>query len=292
MNWRRRLTQLLSALVSNSYLPGWLRGTIYQGKLKTICVPFLNCYSCPGALGSCPVGAWQSLAAGFGRTVAWYVLGCLLAVGALAGRWVCGWLCPFGLVQELLFRLTKWRWRIPRWLTRLKYLVLLLTAGLPFYWRSAVGLAEPYFCKYVCPAGTLLGGLPLISTNPGLRSLVGWLFGWKLLLLLGLLLWALVSWRPFCRTLCPLGAFYGLLNRWSIWRLRLQPAACTGCAACQRQCPADLSPQVSPNQAECVRCLQCVNACPRGALHWSPTVKTPNAACSDRRSARPVGPGR
>lgn len=286
--WRRPLTQLLSAILSNAYLPGWLKGKIYQGELKIVCVPFLNCYSCPGALGSCPVGAFQSLAAGFSKTVSLYVIGLVMAVGALVGRFACGWLCPFGLIQELLFRLNRLRYSIPSWMTRIKYLVLALTVTLPFLWRSAIGLAEPYFCKYICPAGTLEGGIPLISLNPRLAALVGGLFSWKVLVLVAILLWSVAAWRPFCRVLCPLGAFYGLFNQLSIWRLRLDSHQCTNCGACMRHCPAELLPMQNANSAECVRCLQCVRACPRGALSFSPGNGDRPTAKISRPAARGV----
>lgn len=272
---KRRLSQLLASILSNSYLPGWLKGRIYQGKLKMICVPFLNCYSCPGAFGSCPVGAFQSLAAGYGRTISLYIIGFLLTVGALGGRFVCGWLCPFGLVQELVYRGKRITRKLPHLLEKVKYLVLGLTIALPFFWRDLTGLAEPYFCKFVCPAGTLGAGLPLVGMNPALQSLVGWLFSWKLLVLILVMVAAHYYWRVFCRVLCPLGAFYGLLNRWSIWRLHLNRHLCTNCGACARQCKAALTPQIEPNGSACVRCLECVSVCPTKALTF--TSKTPGS---------------
>jgi len=254
--------------VANGYLPGWLKGTIYQGRLKSICVPFLNCYSCPGALGSCPVGALQSLLAGWSRTLSLYVSGFLLAVGALGGRFICGWLCPFGLVQELVHSPRRRR-QLPRLLQKLKYGVLGLTVALPLFWRNFAGLAEPYFCKFICPAGTLGAGIPLIVRNSQLAALAGWLFGWKLLVLVLIIIAAYFYWRPFCRVLCPLGAFYGLLNRLSIWQLRLDSSRCINCGVCARRCPAALQPQVRPNSSECVRCLECVGVCPTKALLFS-----------------------
>ena len=168
---RRRLTQFTTAILANSYFPGFLQARIYRGPLKAVCVPFLNCYSCPGAWGSCPVGSFQSLAAGFSQTVSLYVLGVLTAVGALGGRVVCGWLCPFGLFQDILYGLKTRKWQLPRAAEYVKFIVLGLTVTLPFVWRSAVGIAEPYFCKYICPAGTLEAGLPLVFLRPELREL-------------------------------------------------------------------------------------------------------------------------
>lgn len=266
---QRRFVQWLTVLLANAYFPGWLRGTIYQGKLKAMCVPFLNCYSCPGAWGACPVGAFQTLAAGVGRKFSYYISGYLLSVGALGGRFVCGWLCPFGLVQELVYGLSRWRKRIPEWLEKLKFVVLGLTVLLPFIWRDSNGLGEPFFCKFICPAGTLGSGLPLLASNATLRSLAGWLFRWKLAVLVVILWTALIYWRPFCRVLCPLGAFYGLLNRVSIWQLHIDAERCTNCGVCARQCPAALQPQVNPNSGSCVRCLECVDVCPSQAISFS-----------------------
>lgn len=266
---RRRLVQLLSALAANANLPGFIQGRIYQGRLKAVCVPFLNCYSCPGALGACPVGSFQSLAAGFSRTTSLYVLGLLTAVGAAGGRFVCGWLCPFGFIQELLHRLSPRRLALPRFLEALKWPVLLLTVLLPFYWRDAVGLAEPYYCKYICPAGTLEAGLPLVTRRAELAALVGPLFFLKVGILAVLVVAAVFIWRPFCRTLCPLGAFYGLFNRISLWQLRVDGTRCTACRACARRCPAGLNPLHDPNPAACVRCLECTRACPTQALTFS-----------------------
>ena len=58
---RRTAVQALWALITNSYLTGFLQGKIYRGDLKKLCVPGLNCYSCPGALGSCPIGSLQAV---------------------------------------------------------------------------------------------------------------------------------------------------------------------------------------------------------------------------------------
>jgi ferredoxin len=272
---RRHLVQAVSTFLANANLPGFIEGRLYQGRLKSVCVPFLNCYSCPGALGACPVGSFQSLAAGLSRSASLYVFGFLTAVGAAGGRFVCGWLCPFGFFQELLHRLSSRRLALPRFLELLKYPVLILTVLLPFFWRDAVGLAEPYFCKYICPAGTLQAGLPLVSRRAELAALIGPLFWLKLSILAAFTISAVFVWRPFCRTLCPLGAFYSLFNRVSLWQLRVDRSRCTSCGACTRRCPAGLDPYRDPNQAACVRCLECTRVCPTKALTFGVAAKAP-----------------
>ncbi len=266
----RRGVQWLALLLSNPKLANFTSGRIVQGPSKSVCVPFLNCYSCPAAIGSCPVGAFQSLAAGMSRMVSLYIIGFLTATGAVAGRFICGWLCPFGLIQELLhkFRPRSWRIRLLRLAEALRYPALILTVLLPFYWRSAIGLAEPYFCKYVCPAGTLEAGLPLVSRRPELAALIGPLFWWKVFLLAVVLIASILIWRPFCRTLCPLGAFYGLFNHVSLLQLNCDNQRCTSCRACSRRCPADLDPYREPNSDRCVRCLECTKVCPTQALRF------------------------
>ena len=91
--------------LTNGFVSGFARGKIYRGALKNYCVPGLSCYSCPGALGSCPIGSLQAVLGSRNYRFAFYVFGFLMMVGALCGRFVCGWLCPFGLVQDLLHKI-------------------------------------------------------------------------------------------------------------------------------------------------------------------------------------------
>ena len=101
---KRKLIQLYSAVLYNAHLRGFVDGEIYQGQTKNVCVPGLNCYSCPGAVGACPLGAIQNALASSGHRAGWYVLGLIMIFGLCLGRTICGWLCPMGLVQELLHK--------------------------------------------------------------------------------------------------------------------------------------------------------------------------------------------
>ena len=269
----RKVIQAASGLLSNGYLKGFVTGRIYQGKLKHVCVPGMNCYSCPGALGACPIGAMQAVIAGRQRKFPFYVFGFLATVGLLVGRFICGWLCLFGLLQELLYRIPTPKIKVPakadRILRYLKYAVLLLLViGLPFAVRDAFGLGEPFFCKYLCPVGTLEGGVPLVLLQKGLRRTLGWLFAWKFVLLLLFIGSSIFIYRPFCKYICPLGAFYALFQKVSILRLALNDTACVHCGACARKCPMQVDPSHTPNSAECIRCGECVEVCPEGALQF------------------------
>lgn len=104
--WKRHRIQTLWTFLSNSYLLGFVQGKIYKGNIKNLCVPGLNCYSCPGAVGTCPIGAMQAVIGNWNFKFAFYVAGFLMFVGAIVGRFVCGWLCPFGFIQDLLYKIT------------------------------------------------------------------------------------------------------------------------------------------------------------------------------------------
>ena len=101
-NWPRHTIQALWAALTNSHISGFVTGKIYTGKLKNACVPGLNCYSCPGAARACPIGSLQAVVGSWNFKFAYYVIGFLIFVGAILGRLVCGFLCPFGLIQDLL----------------------------------------------------------------------------------------------------------------------------------------------------------------------------------------------
>jgi len=270
----RTAIQLAWTALSNGYAAGFLHGKLYTGKLKALCVPGLNCYSCPGALGACPLGALQSTLADRNYRFACYAVGFLLLFGALLGRFVCGFLCPFGLLQDLLHRIPmprRWRKRklLPgdRLLKWLKYILLVLFCILlPLTVVDAVGQGKPWFCSYICPSGIFLGGIPLVAANESLRSVLGWLWNWKLFLLLVILILSLLFYRPFCRYLCPLGAVYGCFNSISLLRYKLNAEACITCGNCKTVCPFDLDPSKTPNHTECIRCGRCITACPTNAL--------------------------
>lgn len=269
----RRKVQLLWTLISNGYVKGFLPGktSIYTGPLKQFCVPGMNCYSCPGALGACPIGSLQTALNERHRKFPFYVLGYLMAVGLSVGRFICGWLCPFGLIQELLHKIPTPKLTIPekpdKKLRYLKYVVLaVLVIGLPLLYRSKYGAGEPFFCKYLCPVGTLEGGIPLVLLNDVLRPALGWLFKWKVLVLILCIIASIFIYRPFCKYICPLGAFYALFQRISLLRMSFDEEKCTSCGSCARTCKMNVDPVKEPNSAECIRCGECIKACPTKSL--------------------------
>ncbi|MCI9005767.1 MAG: 4Fe-4S binding protein [Lachnospiraceae bacterium] len=264
--------QALWALLTNSYLIGFAQGKIYRGKLKNLCVPGLNCYSCPGALGSCPIGAMQAVIGSWNFKFAFYVAGFLVFFGALMGRFACGWLCPFGLIQELLHKIPfprKVR-AVPgdKLLRKLKYLILLVfVILLPMFLVDVIGQGAPYFCKLLCPAGTLEGGIPLVLLNRSMQGAIGWLYAWKNLLLAATVILSILVYRPFCKYICPLGAVYSVFNPISVFRYRVDKEACISCGACAKACQMQVDPVQNANHPECIRCGECKKACPVKAIH-------------------------
>lgn len=268
---RRHRIQALWALLSNSYLVGFAQGKIYKGSLKNLCLPGMNCYSCPGALGSCPIGSLQAVIGSYQFHFAFYIAGFLMFVGALIGRFVCGWLCPFGLIQDLLHKIPfpkKIRnFRGDKLLRKLKYVILIVFVILmPMFVVDLLGQGAPYFCKLLCPVGMLEGGLPLVLLNKALRGTVGFLYAWKGAILAVTIVLSILIYRPFCKYICPLGAIYSIFNPISVFHYRVDKEKCINCSKCARVCEMGCEPLKHTNSTECIRCGKCKDACPTGAI--------------------------
>lgn len=273
-----RLTlQLLWTFLTNSFVTGFVQGKIYTGTSKRFCLPGLNCYSCPGALGACPIGAMQAVI-GSEHKITFYVSGFLIFIGALCGRFVCGWLCPFGLVQDLLHKIpfpkkiTTFKGdRLLRWL---KYAVLLVfVIILPLFALDDYGTSTPWFCKYICPSGMLFGGIPLTAVNEGIRETAGFLFAYKGVILAVNVILSILIYRPFCKYICPLGAIYALFNKISVLRIRNDEEKCIGCKKCEKACKMNINVLSDLNSPECIRCGLCVRSCPTESLTMKFSLK-------------------
>lgn len=268
----RHAVQAVYTALTNAYVIGFIRGTVYGGPTKYVCVPGLNCYACPGALGACPIGALQAVLGSSKYKFSYYVVGFIIAFGALCGRLICGFLCPFGFVQDLLHKIPfpkKVRtFKGDKALRKLKYVILaVFVLLLPMLIKNDAGSGTPWFCKLICPAGTLGGGIPLTAANSALGQMTGWLFDWKLLILAAVLLLSVVVYRPFCKYLCPLGAIYSFFNKASLYSMGIDPEKCIKCGACERACKMNVPVMTDQNHPECIRCGDCKRACPKGAIY-------------------------
>lgn len=266
---KRNAIQALGALAFNGNLKGFIEGKIYTGNSKTICVPVLNCYSCPGAIGSCPIGAMQSVSNTPKFNISHYVLGLLVLFGITGGRIYCGYLCPFGFFQDMLYKIKSIKLKHGKILNVLKYLkyviLLVFVFILPVITKDVLGMSDPMFCKYICPSGTLFAGLPLIGLNPLLQDALGGLFIWKLSLAILIVILSIILFRPFCRFLCPLGAFYAIFNGISFYKFNINDN-CISCGKCKKACGYDIYTKETPNSPECIRCDECIKACPVNSI--------------------------
>ena len=275
---KRKLIQLYAALLFNANLKGYITGNIYKGPLKNICTPGLNCYSCPGATGACPLGALQNSLSASGKTVPFYLFGIILLYGIIFGRWICGFLCPFGLIQELLHKIPTPKLKknkFTRVLSYLKYVILVFFVFILPIAYAFRNFPLPGFCKYICPAGTLEGAMGLLANkvNKGYFRMLGPLFTWKFLLMISIILACVFIFRFFCRFICPLGAIYGLFNKFSIVGVKVDQKSCTDCGLCVSKCKMDIK---HVGDTECIQCGECMAACPTKAISWrGPKIMLP-----------------
>ena len=284
---KRKLIQLYSALLYNAHLRGFIEGEIYQGKAKSVCVPGFNCYSCPGAAGACPLGSIQNALACSGHRAGWYVLGIIMIFGLSLGRTICGWLCPLGLIQELLHKIPTPKIpksRVTRALSYLKYVILaVFVVAIPMWYGIRHDMAIPGFCKYICPAGTFEGAIALLSNpkNSSYFAMLGILFTRKFVIMLVIATACIFCYRSFCRFICPLGAIYGMFNRLALISVKVDESRCIGCGACVRSCKMDVR---HTGDHECINCAKCMSVCNKNALSLkcgNYTIIAPDGGCAD-----------
>lgn len=233
-------------------------------RLHSMCGPVLHCHSCPLATFACPIG----IIAQFGalHIFPFIAIGLLIVVGGLVGSLICGWVCPFGFLQDLVAKVPTHKYDPPKWAGHLRYVVLIVTVlAVPYFF----GEGHPLFFCRLCPAAALEKWVPDMAGQAIAGQKVIWPNAIKLTVL-GLFLVAIFFVkRPWCRILCPLGAVFSLFNRISVFLLRLDPDKCNNCERCNKLCEYDIDPQVSPNDSRCIRCLECTRCGPKALTFGS-----------------------
>ena len=212
-------------------------------RMHGMCSPVFHCYSCPAALLACPIGILANFSAV--HMVPLMALGTLAAVGALLGSIVCGWLCPFGFLQDLLGKIPTPKIALPSWIGNFRFVVLVgLVAAVPYFF----GENSPWFFCRLCPAGALEGALPHLVW-PGML---------KMGIVVVFLTATLFVYRPWCTIFCPLGAIYGLFNYVSLFYVQFRPEACNDCELCRRLCLHHGPGERRGSDQRCIRCLDCM----------------------------------
>lgn len=255
---KRRLFQIGTLVVSNSYVASLWYNNIYQGWFKGICVPVMNCYGCPLAIMSCPIGTLQHFV--IIKAFPLMLIGFLGIIGLVVGRMTCGWLCPFGFFQEMLYKIKTKKFYPRRVFSYSKYVVLIGLTLLVAYW-----VGEPWFCK-LCPVGSLEASVPISLWNPSgdiftqdgsIISQLGGLFYVKIFILLVLGSFAVFVHQPFCRYACPLGAIWSVFNKLSLFKLKVNSDVCAFFEDCHQGCPMEINVHHDANDGDCIRCLEC-----------------------------------
>jgi len=199
----------------------------------------------------------------------------IVALTLLFGRVFCGWLCPIGTLHHLVSWATRRLRRGPpatvnRWRPhfRWKYLLLVVLLAVAALGSLQPGLLDPISLGLRSFAGGLLPAASAVVMPDGFRPRLyqgAWLTGGILLALLAAN--AVVA-RWWCRALCPLGALLGFVARAAIWRIQVDPERCTHCNQCAADCQGADEPFANHRVSECHGCLNCIAACPEGAIRF------------------------
>jgi polyferredoxin len=224
----------------------------------TMCSPVFHCYACPLATFACPIG----VIAQFGalHIFPFIAIGLLVAVGAAFGSLVCGWVCPFGFLQDLVARAPTPKFDLPKVAGHFRYVMLIGTVlAIPYFF----GEGHPLFVCRICPAGALEAAVPNMVGQAIAGQEVIWPNALKLIILGLFLLAIFLMRRPWCRLLCPLGAIFSLFNRVSAFFLRFDADECTHCERCHQLCEYGIQPEKTPNDLNCIRCLECTQCSPQ-----------------------------
>ena len=220
----------------------------------------------------------------------------------LFGRAWCGWLCPLGTTLDLvgLHRYSKKRSAPPEGWRRAKYVLLLIIAAAAVFGNLSLLFLDPLTIMLrtltvsVWPAANqiIIGAETMLYPMPGLAEPVSNFDAWLrpaimplqppyyrdtalfAALFLGVIGLDLLAPRFWCRYVCPLGGFLGVLSKLAIFRRRLRQE-CKGCTLCTQLCPTGtINPDkgYASDPGECTMCLDCVETCPRGLTTFSPRL--------------------
>jgi len=231
----------------------------------------------------------------------WFALASFLLVGVLLGKSLCGWVCPFGFIQDIIVfikrKKTEFSPRTHETMLLIKYFVLGITlfisatfsaaklAGISANYERALGVFVKAPFTALSPSETLFATLPRMVQNfsaamvekqvfdvlSGVSSLPA-LFWAQLVIMIAVLVFTAYVPKGWCRYFCPHGAFMAILNRFSFLGLRRDPVKCAkgGCRVCVEVCPMRVPilnlPWEKFSDPECIYCMKCADACENKAI--------------------------
>lgn len=259
----RRLLQICSAILYNCNLISDLPAKYIN---SDFCVPGLNCRYCPASVAGCPMRFMQRLFADGPIHLSVRVLCWLLLLAVVFGRFICGWLCPFGLVQDLLDKIPAPKIKKSEWTRRLSYFkyvfFVVFIVAVPLGYHLA-GKRFMAFCHWVCPNLPFSRFLMTLSAGATIHPYM--FLDYNFAILAAVIVLSVFLFRPFCRFICPLGAFYGLFNKIALLSVKMDESKCVHCNACLRTCKMDIR---KVGDCECISCGDCKAACKFGAIRF------------------------
>ncbi len=237
--------------------------TVFFG---SVCLPIIHCNACPLTWFACPIYTISELIQF--HAVPWLTLGLIAGFGVFLGRFFCGWVCPIGLLQDLVHGIPSPKIRFPSFLRWMKYVFLIAGVGLVAFFAGKEVLY--FFCKY-CPVATIEVAVPQMIVDRD------WTMDtWRILRLSVLalvLVLVLFNIRSFCKIMCPVGALVAVANKFSLYTIRLDPGKCVHCRKCDKACPMDVPVENTSRtgrsvnrHTECIECLKCQEVCPVKAI--------------------------
>ncbi|HVP27515.1 MAG TPA: 4Fe-4S binding protein [Candidatus Bathyarchaeia archaeon] len=295
-NTFRRIIQLLSLI--------FLSGVVFNLGVLPLLLPVLWTWGLsPNTAGDAftaiqlMLGGWQNLYFVF----PWLAVASFLLIGILIGKSFCGWVCPFGFIQDLIGFVKRKKMEFsPRTHDNalyVKYGVLGATLFISLSYaasealktassyKNALGIFATAPFTALSPAETLFGILPRLVRNfvndlfakPVLDVLSGVgnlspLFWVQFALLVSVLVFAALFSRGWCRYMCPHGAIMAVLNKFSFIGLRREPIKCSKatCRRCVEVCPMRVPildlPWEKFSHEECIYCMKCADACEDKAI--------------------------
>ena len=193
----------------------------------------------------------------------------------LFGRFFCSWMCPLGTLQDLAGvsnrkKSIAQKKELNRYrdIYFLKYGLLLGFLVLAVTGPVQVGLLDPLALYLRTLGSVVLPGMQAAGVPLGVLERVtagGILIA---LTMTAVLVATRFIPRAWCRTVCPLGALFGILSRWSLFGIRRDPSKCVKCGICRMSCNGAADPDSRIRPSECILCFNCVSKCPKEAITY------------------------